>query len=95
MNQLVGQAASFVISFMRDENGNNSSSHLIAVGGANIMAIYLLADIIARFTGNTPMNENVMLTCVGTLGLLGGVVYGAKKTAEVKRARIDKEVVPS
>lgn len=87
------KAVQLVLSFLRDDKGAYSSSRLVAVGGANIMAVYLLADIVARFSGNTPMNENVMLTCVGTLGLLGGAVYGTNKLAEVKSRKKDDEEV--
>lgn len=80
-------AFQFIMGFFRDGT-NSSMSRLIAFGGANIMAIYLLADIVDRHTGcGKGMNEAVMLACVYTLGALGGVAYIANKTAEVKKAQ--------
>lgn len=87
---LVSAAISFAVGFFRDGT-NSSMSRLIAFGGANIMAIYLLADIVARYTGKPPMSETIMEACVYTLGALGGVAYAANKMAEVKRSKADTD----
>lgn len=81
----------WLTSFLKDgTTGGNSSSRLIAVGSATIMAIYLLADIVSRAAERGGMNENVCLACVGGLVTLGGGVYVANKVAGVKRAQADE-----
>lgn len=78
----------WVADFLKDgTTGGNSSSRLIAVGAATIMALYLVADIVSRWAGQAGMSENVCLACVGGLVTLGGGVYVANKVAGVKRAQ--------
>lgn len=87
MNAIVLRGLLWLDDFLKDgTTGGRSSSRLIACGSATIMALYLLADIVARLMDKAGMNENVAITCVVTLGALGGVVYGANKVAGTKRA---------
>lgn len=84
------QAVQWAMSFLQDgTTGTNSSSRLIAVGAATIMACYLGADIIARWCGMTPMDVTVATSCVAGLVTLGGGVYVANKVAGVKRSAQD------
>lgn len=85
---MMQKAMAILLSFLKDGTSKEySSSRLIACGAATIMALYLLADIVARYIERAAMNENVMLACVGGLVTLGGGVYVANKVAGVKRSQ--------
>ena len=95
------QALDWLLSFLKGDGGENSSSRLISIGSATILAFYMLADIVLRFAVaivcvrdmstaqafcySTGMNENVLMACVGGLCALGGVVYGVNKVQGTKR----------
>jgi len=92
---MMAKAIELLLSFLRDGTSKEmSSSRLIAVGTATILALYLLADIVARYAGLPPMNENVMLASVAGLVTLGGGTYVANKVAGVKRAQAGEGDAP-
>jgi len=92
---MMAKAVELLLSFLKDGTSKEmSSSRLIAVGTATILALYLLADIVARYTGLPPMNENVMLASVAGLVTLGGGTYVANKVAGVKRAQAEQDGAP-
>ena len=95
MNPAMLGLMSWVADFLKDgTTGGNSSSRLIAVGAATIMALYLVADIVSRWAGQAGMSENVCLACVGGLVTLGGGVYIANKVAGTKRAAQEQDAAP-
>lgn len=95
MNAMTMGLLHWLAGFLKDgTTGGNSSSRLIALGAATIMALYLLADIVSRAMDRAGMNENVMLACVGGLVTLGGGVYIANKVAGVKRAQAGEDAAP-
>lgn len=92
---MMAKAIELLLSFLKDGTSKEmSSSRLIAVGTATILALYLLADIVARYVGMAPMNENVMLASVAGLVTLGGGTYVANKVAGVKRAQAGESDTP-
>lgn len=94
----------WLLEFLKDgENGTNSSSRLIAVGGATIMACYMGADILLRYMlaifcianlyldqplcYSAGMDKDVLIACVAGLCALGGVVYGVNRVATTIKAK--------
>ena len=82
----MSQLIAWLLEFFKDDTGSNSSSRLIAIGGATAMAVYLLAGKYLESWGLTTFSEDVASDCVWAMSALGGVVYGANRLSRKKGA---------